>query len=635
MTNLQKLLFFIFLVLPLSFVFSQDEIEKEFETEKSLEQRITSQLNNFLKPDEYVLIVDLKRITQKEKYTLPGMRDEMSDLTGQLPGIPQERRYETGQAPEYQAPSRSFSLENYKKSVILYLNKKLPKDRMNVVEAMITQAAQLDQSLGDQFTVKVVNLADDLMLKAKEEMQQKPTSSINNINLLIIGGIVLALIIFIAIFAFIFTRGKQTKAKEIITHAPQMQQIAQDTSRQQPTVSESTKGKDEAVKTINKELIKQEVINLAFSRPDLVSKVVSDWVKEENGLRQATSLVKSFGLDTIMNLFSEVDSQSKKKIFAYYSAVTDWKHEEEIENLDKFNNALIAQKFQALASEEGGKTEEEKHFSFINKLSDYQIYYLIKDENPKVIALLLSYLPPEKSAKLLAQLNPKQKSVVCVELGNINYINVDVIAAITKRLAEKSLMIPKFEFYPGSGVSSLVSILDHLDQTSEKYILDSIKQFDSELANKVKKAYFVFDDLANFTADALKTITADLPKSVLATSLVGASEKITSKILGILPERKREMLTFDIEKMKGASQTEITGAQKEFVTRIRESIKNGVIDLEKVQEKPPETQPQTQTQAQVKVETQKPVEPLKQRIPSASPTPKPTQASEPVKPKQT
>jgi flagellar motor switch protein FliG len=348
--------------------------------------------------------------------------------------------------------------------------------------------------------------------------------------------------------------------------------------QQQMSAQSQTRTHEEATQLVSKDLLKQEIINQIFSRPDLLASIISDWVIEENGLRQAAALIKIFGLDTAMNLMADVGSSEKSKILAFYNTVDNWDIQEELVSLNRLKTGLVARKYEQHLSSDGS---DSSHFSFIKKLSDYQLFYLIKDEDARVIALLMTYLPAERSAKLIAQLSPKQKSQVAVEIGNINYINADILQAVTKRLAEKSLMIPKFELYPGSGINSLVSILDHLESKDETFVINTIKEFDPTLAQKIKKAYFVFEDLFGLTKEALKTIIKDVPKTALATSLVGGDENFIAKILSILPERKAEMLKFDIEKSKNAPQSEILKAKKEIVVKIREMIRTGEIDLEK------------------------------------------------------
>ena len=49
------------------------------------------------------------------------------------------------------------------------------------------------------------------------------------------------------------------------------------------------------------------------------------------------------------------------------------------------------------------KNESLKPFDYIKKADDENIFYIIKDELPQTIALILNYLTPEKSANVLSK----------------------------------------------------------------------------------------------------------------------------------------------------------------------------------------------------------------------------------------
>lgn len=601
------------LLISSTLAIAQSDFEKELNFEKQLEEKISEGLSQFLAPDDYVILVDLQRFTEK-RHTLPGLKDDLTTLDTPLPGLALKPKREVKDLPYFKTEAlplfgASRDLDSFAKFITLYLNKKVPPDGLELIKKVINKIARINSGKGDQIVIKEMDIAGISGTK-----KASPLSDFLTPTKLLIAGIVVALILFTVLLLIILLKGKKSKKEVVVTKEISAQPVTAAATAGAPATGATPqttagtvpeKGTKEAISSLNKELVKQDVINLAFSKPEIVAKVLNDWVKEENGLRQAAALVKSFGLETTLNLFSEIESNSKSKIFSYYNTVNNWNPTEEAEALDRLKNAVIAKKFQMVAQSEGG----EEHFSFIKKLSDYQLYYLIKDEDLPVIALLLTHLPPERAARLMSQLPPKHKSSIAVEIGNINYVNVDIINAVTKRLAEKSLMIPKFEFYPGSGVNCLVSILDNLDTGNEKHILSSVKQFDANLANKLKKAYFVFDDIIHLNADALKTIIKEIPKAVLATALVGVDETLSKKILGLLPERKAEMLSFDIEKQKNTATAEIEKAQKFLVSKVREMIRAGELDIEKATAAPkpkPTVKPQPQAGQQRPPQQQKP-----------------------------
>lgn len=577
------------------------DFQKELDYEKLLEDKLKNELTEILGPKKFIVIVDIEKRNTEVKEDLPGEKEGMSDLGVPLPGMLSKETQETPiiALPDDSTPAETeFNPNNYKKSISLYIESEISPEVLDIIKRRATQIAQLNVSQGDNVIAKITPLAEALTVAQSGELPQTltpgaPTSVSQPLlskDLLIIIGAGVVLLIFILLLTLLLLKGRSSKAQaRNDLYGAQERQPVQIQQRIEPQIIREIQpvhvaaaapqpSTAEQTQILSKDLLKQDVINQCFSRPDLLATIISNWVIEENGLRQAASLIKIFGIDTAMNLFADVASQERAKILAFYNTVDNWDIQEEINALSKLKANLVAKKYEQNILSEG---TEASHFSFIKKLSDYQLFYLIKDEDSRVIALLLTYLPADRAAKLVGQLSPKQKSEIAVEIGNINYINSDILNAVTKRLAEKSLMIPKFDLYPGSGINSLVSILDHLDSKDESFVLNTIKEFDPNLAKKIKKAYFVFDDLLGLSKEALKIIIKDVSKNALATSLVGVDENFIAKVLSILPERKAEMLKFDMDKQKNAPQAEIIKAQKEIVIKIREMIRNGELDIEK------------------------------------------------------
>lgn len=617
----KNLFFQIILILtllnPAIKLFSSDNYEVEYELEEAIQQKIDAALGKFLKDAEFYVIVDLK-FTAKEKppSDTRSYGKDLSDLSVDLPGVTpfiDDAPRDGGEGErEGEEKRRIPQLSDFKKEVSLYLNDKIPESKVAMAQKTVERAAQIDTLKGDRIIVRQIDFSQKIKEgeigitepdkqkeekdEAKEDTRREEelvkTSGDENDKLVLYAiGALFVLFLFLLIIMLFRAKSKHITHDQVIgapqptVPAKKVEQPVAEAQKTEPTERQGVKVDSEkvAVTTMGKELIKQEIINVGFGKPQFMASVIDDWIKEENGLRDSAYLVKSFGLETITTLFSELDSKAKSKIYSYYSTVEAWKPEEEIAVLNKLKGALEAKKFQLAVTGE----EDEAHFSFIKKMSDYQLFYLVKDEELPVIALLATYLPPERAAKLVAQLPEARKKRLAVEIGNINQVSSSIINAITKKLADKSLMIPKFEFYPGSGISALVSILDNLDEANEKMILNSVREFDADLAGKLKKAYFIFDDLMTLGPTALRSIIKEIPKAHLAAALVKANEQLTSKILALLPERKREMLNFDIEKSKNISAAEVEGAQKFIVTKVREMIKSGELDLDKVEKMPP------------------------------------------------
>jgi flagellar motor switch protein FliG len=612
-----------------SIALAQSAEEREWELEKLIEARIKKSLSTLLRPDEFYIYVDLRPLSSGKKESPRTSKDSfltedgtLEGMDKNLPGLP---RVPSGDEPSidmYSLPMgttrdessfREPTEETYTRDVTLILNNEIDSEKINLITGLVSKTAQIDRGRGDKIAIKLVDYkleptAKELSALPTEvpspEQLAAPTSGLPattdeektkgflHKNKPLVMGLAGLLLLFFILFLILLLkrRGPTLKDAQIMRDAqqfaPPVPPMISPSTTQTPAIpvaaaateSQKSKRDEEAAKQLTKELLKQDVINSAYGRPEAVAQILRTWINEENGLRNAAAVIRSMGLETASSLMKAVSSDIRNKVFSYYGNASEWKLEEELLALEKFSNGLMAQKIQSMTQPEAG---EDEYFAFLKKMNDYQIYFMVKDEEPPVIALLLAHIPPDRASKLLAQFEEKKRIRLAVELGNLNSVDTNILNAITKRLAEKSLHIPKLNFTPGMGVNSLVACIDQLDLVAEKRILEAVKEKDTELSEKIRKTYFFFDDLANLTQDALKAILREIPKNTLTASLVGVDERIMNAIVKLLPERKAEMVAFEMQKLKGLPASERVSAQKEFVRVVREMIKKGELDLEK------------------------------------------------------
>ncbi|OGR01168.1 MAG: hypothetical protein A2284_08150 [Deltaproteobacteria bacterium RIFOXYA12_FULL_61_11] len=602
--------------------------EKELLYEKRLEERVNKALATFLAPTDFILIADVK-LTESETDQRPGslkLRESTSELRSldlKLPGVLdlplpgfEQQREEDGRANVKGAGGEPQALERI--ILTLFLDKDVPDTKTEVIQAIAIKTAQLDLNRGDELNMRIIDFGGG-EVEASSVAQQTPTPVTEKTQgrsaaldemlagdrtlLYLLGGLVLLVLV---LFVLLLLKGRKTEYS-YMPHYPQPTPMLQAypqpmyqeprpapiNQNKQSSESSETAGKPSTAQTSDKQVPrydfdferrKQDVINMMFSRPEAVCAVAEDVLREDGGLRSLAALIRVFGVDTAKSLFQALDAAVVNRIFSYYVTVEGWNDDEPAVALARFSDLLRNHRLQNVLDEAAVGP-----FGFVRKMSDEQISYLVKGEGVPVLALFLAHLSPQRSAKVLAQMDERMASAVVAEIGNLKYVDVDVINAVGRRLAEKSMTMPRFDFYPGAGIDTLVQILDNLEPSYERSLLASLSEQDSRVALDLKKAYFTFEDLTLVSKEPLKEVIKQIPRSVLATSLVGVKEELLRKILGVLPERRAEMLKFEIDKLSTTAAKDVVKAQKMIVAKIRDMIKNGEFDLSKAmrgEEKP-------------------------------------------------
>jgi flagellar motor switch protein FliG len=129
------------------------------------------------------------------------------------------------------------------------------------------------------------------------------------------------------------------------------------------------------------------------------------------------------------------------------------------------------------------------------------------------------------------------------------------------------------------GVSVVAEILNHCDRRTGDSILQFLDETDTELAEKVRKLMFVFEDLLHVNDAGIRELLKEIRNEELTMALKTASEDLRGKIFKNLSQRAAQMLQEDISMMGPARLSEVEAAQQSILNVARRLEKDGKILL--------------------------------------------------------
>lgn len=186
----------------------------------------------------------------------------------------------------------------------------------------------------------------------------------------------------------------------------------------------------------------------------------------------------------------------------------------------------LPQKAEGRAVEEVGGEEGEipQTFRFVKESNLKRLLYLIKNEPPEAMALILSYLTPEQAAKVLCSLSPELQLKVALNLTMVKQMDEKIVNRVERNLREKIDLLK-------GGVDDFVEIFDRLDKNSRENILKALEEKNPKLAKKIKDLTFSFDQIVTIDNSQLRIILGEINTSDLAIVLRRASEEVKSRIM--------------------------------------------------------------------------------------------------------
>jgi len=216
-------------------------------------------------------------------------------------------------------------------------------------------------------------------------------------------------------------------------------------------------------------------------------------------------------------------------------------------------------------------------FDFIKRADPHQILNFIQNEHPQTIALILSHLSPDHAANILRQLPQDVQVDVTRRIAIMDRATPDVIMEVERVLERKISSVFTQEFAAAGGVRAVAEILNRMDRSTEKIVMEKLEEENPELADDIKRLMFVFDDIMLLDNKAIQQVMKDIDAKDTTLALKGASEQVKNKILSNMSSRARQMIMEDMEIMGPVRLKSTEEAQQKIVNAIRRLEETGEI----------------------------------------------------------
>lgn len=216
-------------------------------------------------------------------------------------------------------------------------------------------------------------------------------------------------------------------------------------------------------------------------------------------------------------------------------------------------------------------------FEFVRKADASQLLNFIQDEHPQTIALILSYLPAGQAGSVIGSLPSEIQSDVAKRIASMDRTSPDVIQEVEEILERKLASLVNQDYTIVGGVDAIVSILNSVDRSTEKHIMETLEVEEPELADEIRRKMFVFEDILTLDNRAIQTVLRDVDNNELAIALKNANEEVQNAIFSNLSSRLAAMIKEDMEYMGPVRLKDVEDAQQKIVNIIRKLEDSGDI----------------------------------------------------------
>ncbi|MCL2741870.1 MAG: flagellar motor switch protein FliG, partial [Oscillospiraceae bacterium] len=216
-------------------------------------------------------------------------------------------------------------------------------------------------------------------------------------------------------------------------------------------------------------------------------------------------------------------------------------------------------------------------FDIARKTEPSQLINFIQNEHPQTIALILSYLRPQQSSMILSALTTEKQAEVAKRIALMDRTSPEVVKDVERVLEKKLQSLIMEDFSVTGGIQAIVDILNNVDRTTEKNIMETLETEDASLADEIRKKMFVFEDIINLDTRSIQTCLRHVDQNMLGIALKNASDAVKDVIFGSVTKRFAEMLQENMAFSGPVRIKDVEEAQQKIVNIIRNLEESGDI----------------------------------------------------------
>ena len=215
----------------------------------------------------------------------------------------------------------------------------------------------------------------------------------------------------------------------------------------------------------------------------------------------------------------------------------------------------------------------------LRKADPQQLAQFIEGEHPQTIALILAHLEAKQASTLLMRLPEELRSEAIKRLAQLRQFSPEMAQRVSVVLNKRLEALGEQSRRAYAGLRGVADVMNRLDITIAKTILEGIEKEDPKLALSIRNLMFTFEDLLTVPEAGIRELLGQMDKKTLATALRGASEELKTYIFKSMSSRAVEMLKEDMEVLGPVKSREIHKAQLEAVAVARKLEAEGKLTL--------------------------------------------------------
>ena len=212
----------------------------------------------------------------------------------------------------------------------------------------------------------------------------------------------------------------------------------------------------------------------------------------------------------------------------------------------------------------------------LGNINEQVLANYLKNEYPQTVAVILSKVKPDHSARVLTLLPENFAMDVIMRLLRLEAIQKDILDGLEQTLRTE-FMNNLTKTTRQDSHELIAEMFNNMERNAEGRFMAKLEERSPEAAERVKALMFTFEDLTRLDQMGIQILLRNVDKEKLAVALKGASDVIKNLFFKNMSERAGKMMKEDMEALGPVRVRDVDEAQTIIVQKAKELANNGEI----------------------------------------------------------
>ncbi len=210
------------------------------------------------------------------------------------------------------------------------------------------------------------------------------------------------------------------------------------------------------------------------------------------------------------------------------------------------------------------RASQASQFRFLQEASAQSLGPFLDREHPQTIAVVVSHLPSDRAAEVLAGLSDELQIEVARRLVDLDETDPEVLREVEQGLESWLCDQVRSNQRRAAGISALSNILGAASPWAKQSILANLARHDRHLVSRIKTVQpspLTFAQLEHLDPASLTVVLHHADSELLVLALAGAGTEFARRVFDLFPREESELLRAQLRALGPTRLSDVEEAQ--------------------------------------------------------------------------